>query len=97
MAQLKWTTPDPKADARAVSRLVETAEPHRLTGVSIETLVDGWGVYQDDTRAKYAALVVAAPELLAALVELRDSPYFERLSPAKQDTIYAAIDKAEGR
>ena len=64
---LRWTEPNPKADAKAVSELVETAEPHRLTGVSIRTLVNGWGAYQDGTRAKYAALVGASADMLAAL------------------------------
>ena len=67
---LRWTEPNPKADAKAVSELVETAEPHRLTGVSIRTLVNGWGAYQDGTRAKYAALIAAAPALLVAASDM---------------------------
>ena len=100
-----WTIPSQKSDAAGFSRLV--CKDGTLTGVEIQTLVDGWGQYQDARRKSAAALIATAPDLLAALKAMLDyyapgaTPNTVVLAngveiPAPAYTARAAIAKATG-
>ena len=59
-----------------------------------QRIIDSQNGYEEGQ--KRALLISAAPEMLEALEAIRYSPYWEQLSPAKQDVALAAIQKARG-
>jgi hypothetical protein len=99
---MKWTLTayNPKADAKD-ERFVIEKETGILTGITIETLVNGWGVYQDRTRASVECMVLAAPEMLDALHratawvdKYKDAPGHDAAARLMGDHLRRVIAKA---
>jgi hypothetical protein len=57
---------------------------------------DDWKRWADRRSGNYR-LILAAPEMLAALIATRDSAYFRSMNRTAREAIEAAIAKAEGR